>query len=72
MELTGIGLEGLRLAEQKLEKAARKIAQPLAQDTVDLSQQAVDILEARRHYEANLKLLKTSDELNGQLLDLIG
>ncbi len=72
MDLTGIGLEGLRLAETKLEKAARKLAQPAAEDTVDLSQQAVEILEARRHYEANLKLIQVDEEMSGQLLDILG
>jgi len=89
MNLTPIGLDGLKRAEEKLEKTAKELsrlplsvnlsdaseaaAAPAAPgDEVSLSDSMVALLEARHSYEANLKLIETSDELTEHAIDLIG
>lgn len=89
MNLTPIGLDGLKRAEEKLEKAAKELSRlPLSAglsdasdaaavptalaDEVSLSDSMVALLEARHSYEANLKLIETSDELTAHAIDLIG
>lgn len=79
MSLTPIGLEGLRRAEEKLEKTARELARlPLsasdeaAEDRVSLSDSMIALLEARHSYEANLRMIETDEELTGRLIDLTG
>jgi flagellar basal body rod protein FlgG len=89
MNLTPIGLDGLKRAEDKLEKAAKELSRlPLSAglsdasgaaavptalaDEVSLSDSMVALLEARHSYEANLKLIETSDELTAHAIDLIG
>ncbi|MCC6292034.1 MAG: hypothetical protein IT164_05255 [Bryobacterales bacterium] len=79
MSLTPIGLEGLRRAEEKLEKTARELARlPMsasdgaAADQVSLSDSMIALLEARHSYEANLRMIETDEELTGRLIDLTG
>lgn len=75
MNLSSIGLSGLRRAEEKLEKSGRelaRIAEPASEDDVTLSDSMVGLLEAQRLYEANLKLISADDELTKHTIDLIG
>ena len=39
---------------------------------VDLAEEIPGALLARRHYQANLKLLETQDEMVGSLIDILG
>lgn len=81
MNLTSIGLEGLKRAEEKLERTAKDLGRlPLsasagegaASDEVSLSDSMVSLLEVRHSYEANLKLISTEDELAEHMIDLLG
>lgn len=81
MNLTPIGLDGLKRAEEKLERTAKELARlPLSAglaelggaDEVSLSDSMVALLEARHSYEANLKLISTEDELTERTIDLLG
>lgn len=81
MNLTPIGLDGLKRAEEKLERTAKDLArlplsvdaaQTAAADEVSLSDSMVALLEARHSYEANLKLISTEDELTGHAIDILG
>jgi len=81
MNLTPIGLDGLKRAEEKLERAAKDLSRlPLsadagqleAADEVSLSDSMVALLEARHSYEANLKLISADDELTRHTIDLLG
>jgi flagellar basal body rod protein FlgC len=78
MNLTSIALEGLRKAEQKLEKSGRELArQPVAaeaeaEDRVNWSDSMAGLIEARHLYEANLRLVSAEDELCKHTIDLIG
>lgn len=80
MNLTPIGLDGLKRTEEKLDRAARDLARtPLpanseatsAADEVSLSDSMVALLEARHSYEANLKLIETEDELTRRVIDIL-
>src|SRR5262245_26819229 len=88
MRLEAAALEGLRLSESKLDRAARKIAgiDPTGSggDTVSISTDGqsranadleggiVDLLEARTSYRANLRSLATVLDTEKDLLDTLG
>jgi hypothetical protein len=81
MNLTPIGLDGLKRAEEKLERTAKDLARfpslsdagtSTTGDEVSLSDSIVALLEARNSYEANLKLISTEDELTRHTIDLFG
>ena len=70
-------LEGLDRAEAKLEKAVERLASlPLSVDApideVSLSDEVVNLIHARNGYEASLKALKTVNEVEGHLIDILG
>ncbi len=52
---------GLERAEGQLNQAAQAIATPQG-DSVDLSAQAVALIQAKNNFEANLKTLQIGDE----------
>ncbi|MBW1679918.1 MAG: flagellar biosynthesis protein FlgC [Deltaproteobacteria bacterium] len=39
---------------------------------VDLTEEIPDLMLTRRHFEANLKIIQTDDEMLGSLLDIVG
>lgn len=76
-------LQGLASAETQFNTAASRIAQwpqsalalntPTApRDTVDLSAQAVAMLQAQNNFEANTKLIKITDQMDQTLLNSVG
>jgi flagellar hook protein FlgE len=58
---------GLQRAEGQLNQAAQAIATPQG-DSVDLSAQAVALIQAKNNFEANLKALQVGDEMTKTLL----
>jgi flagellar hook-associated protein FlgK len=71
-------LQGLARAQESFDKAAADIARPQSIDSpsppdqVSLSDSMVSLMEARNGYEANLKALETSNQMQKKLLDLLG
>jgi flagellar hook protein FlgE len=70
-------LQGMQRAETQLNQVAQNIAQsassPTPQgDTVDLSAQAVALIQAKNSFEANTAAFKISDQLTQSLFKLIG
>jgi flagellar hook protein FlgE len=71
-------LEGLARAQASFDRAADNIAKSTLVnsqspgDQVSLSESMVALINARNDYEANLKSLKTSDEMTKKLLDVLG
>lgn len=68
-------LAGMANANEKLQSAARQIAnwaftQP--PDTVDLSAQAVELMQARNENAANVKVAQTAEQMDKTTLNLIG
>ena len=71
-------LLGLQGAQDKLDTAATRLArtglpssgeQP--PDVVNLSEEAVNLIQAANEYKMNLRVLKTADELTVQTIDLL-
>jgi flagellar hook protein FlgE len=68
-------LEGLARSETQFNQAAQQIAQsstPQGEDTVSLSDAAVQLIESKNNFDANTKALKTEDQMNQYLLNAIG
>lgn len=68
-------LAGMTAAQQKLDQAASRIAQwPGASptDTVQLSDEAVALIEARNENAANVSVARTAGEMDRATLSLIG
>jgi len=70
-------LQGMQRAETQLNQVAQNIAQgpsssTLQGDTVDLSTQAVALIQAKNSFEANTAALKVGDEMTQTLLKSIG
>jgi flagellar hook protein FlgE len=62
---------GLERAEGQLHQAAQAIATPQG-DSMDLSAQAVAMIQAKNNFEANLKALQIGDEMTKTLLKAVG
>ncbi|HTB16502.1 MAG TPA: flagellar basal body rod C-terminal domain-containing protein [Bryobacteraceae bacterium] len=71
-------LQGMQRAETQLNQVAQSVAQGPSKsagpegDTVDLSAQAVALIEAKNSFEANTAALKVSDQMTQTLLKSIG
>jgi len=77
-------LQGIKQAEQILDKTAAKIALQSAEggpiptasgtprDTLDLSTELVALMEARNDFRANVKAAQTADEMSKTLLNMLG
>ena len=77
MNINSVALGGLQQAEKQLESIGSKLAKlPLVaaatgQDSVDLSAAMVGMIAAQRMAEANLQILRTSDQMTGQIINLL-
>jgi hypothetical protein len=74
IEVNGFALQGLDRAQQKLERAARRIAQsttPPAGDSGDLNTSTVDVIEAVNLYKANANMVKAEDEMTKRVLNIL-
>jgi flagellar hook protein FlgE len=70
-------LQGMQQAENQLNQVAQTIAQgPFTSagpqgDTVDLSAQAVAMIQAKNNFEANTAALKVGEEMTQALFKLV-
>ena len=78
MDISSIALSGLERAQSGFEQAAVEIAGMGAPpsssppvDTVDLSAAAVNLMESRAAFTANIAMLKAADRMERQSLDLL-
>lgn len=55
---------------QRLDQSAQRISQAGQNDQVDLIQERVEQLHVRRDAQAQVKVLRTEDEMLGLILDL--
>ena len=70
-------LQGLTRSEAQFNGVADKIARlPLSQfgqgDQVDLSAEAVALLQAKNSFEANTKVVQVADQMEQTLLNMTG
>ena len=73
MDIVSIALGGMRNAQTTLEKTAERIAavSPETPDSVDLSSQMVAMLAARNQFQSNARVIRTADDMQKQLLNLL-
>ena len=78
MDASSIALDGLHQADVQLEAAATRIASAGANspdgatlDVVDLSAEIVALISAGNLFDVNLATLKTADQMQKSLVDLI-
>jgi flagellar basal body rod protein FlgG len=69
MNISSVALSGLNKANAKLDSVARSVAAGTV-DTVDLSNEAVALIQAKNEFAANIELLKTANDLNKLALKL--
>jgi hypothetical protein len=77
MDILSIAQQGLSRAQGELEKSAQRIAgaalpqsQP-PEDSLNLSDQMVSLLQAKTDFEASVKLAHVGAELSGKTLNLL-
>jgi hypothetical protein len=69
-----VPVAGLAAAESSLNRTAASVARtgfPGGGDTVDLSSEAVALIEARNSFAANANVVRTEDQLTRSLLDIV-
>ena len=75
MGITGIALGALHAAETRFDTSARKLATAFdpssSGDTVDLSAIAVEMMMARQQFQASANVIRTADEIDGQIINLL-
>lgn len=78
MDLSSIAIRGLQQAEAQLEKTATKVASwggnsldGAAVDTVDLSVEMVALMSAANQFSVNLSTLKTAEQVQKKVIDLL-
>jgi flagellar hook protein FlgE len=78
MDLSAIALQGLEQGQARLEQAATRLASAGADtpdgaslDTVDLSAEIVALMSAKNQFSADLSTLKTADQIQKNVLDLM-
>lgn len=79
MELSAIALEGMHRAETRLERTAGRLAQVgtasagnAPADTVSLSDEMVSLLSARNEFAIGARVLETAQEIERNVLDILG
>jgi hypothetical protein len=77
VDLSAIALQGLERSQDRFDRASSQIAAaglpPVDStgDTVNLSQAAVALLSAKDDFAANLKVMKTADEMQRVAINLL-
>ncbi len=70
MDALSIARGGLAAAERRFEAAASRIAKAPAGDGSDLVHGVVDMVQAKHHFTANLKVVRAADEMWKSLLEI--
>ena len=76
-QILNTATEGMARSRERIEKTAGRLARmPDAPghpgDEVNLSQEMINLLYAKRNYEANLKVIETANKMETNLIDLLG
>ncbi len=76
MRVLATALTGMEAATRQLERAAVRLSRagitdPDQPDTLDLSEEMVQLLSARTAFEANAKVARLADEADRSVLDLL-
>ncbi len=76
MRVLAAALTGMEAATRQLEGAAVRLSRagltdPDQPDTVDLSEEVVQLLSARTAFQANAKVARLADEIDRSTVDLL-
>jgi len=78
MDVSAIALQGLEQAQLQLEASAARVIQSAAaspegvpMDTVSLSEAVVALLGAKNQFSASISVLKTANEMQKNLVNLL-
>lgn len=73
MDISAIALSGLQNAQNRFDRAAAGVTRATLNpgDSVDLSQQAVDMLAAKTQFGASIRVAHVADEMQKSLLDML-
>ncbi len=72
MQVMAIASAGLQTSMQRFEQSAQRTAaaaSPFAD--VDMAEEAVEQISARAAFSANVQVIRTANQMMGQLLDLL-
>jgi flagellar hook protein FlgE len=69
MNISSVVLSSLNQARAKLDSIAQRVAAGPV-DTVDLSNEAVSLIQTKNEFSANIRSLETEDDLNKLALTL--
>jgi hypothetical protein len=79
VEISQIALQGLEQAQSNFDQAAGRLTslgngspETTPVDTVDLSQTVVALLSAKNAVSANISVMKVANQMQGQLVNLLG
>lgn len=70
MDALSIARGGLAAAERRFETAASRIAQAPGDETIDMGREMVEMVQAKHHFSANLKVIRFADEMWKSLLEI--
>lgn len=79
MGILPIAAEGIRKADERVQRAAERLARlgpptdsAAPEDVIDLSAEVVALLEAKNAHAINAKVAETATSLDQHLLDILG
>jgi flagellar basal body rod protein FlgG len=70
MDALSIARGGLAAAERRFETAASRVAQSSGDESIDLGHEMVEMVQAKHHFSANLKVIQFADEMWKSLLEI--
>ena len=75
MDTMGIALSGMQQAQGAVEQVAGRLAKaagpPPSGDRLDLSSEMVALIQARNEFQTNARVVKTGDDMQKTLLNLL-
>lgn len=73
MDVMSVALGGMQNAQSTLQKTAERVAtvSPESSDSVDLSSEMVAMLAARNQFQTNAAVIRTADDMQKKLLNLL-
>jgi flagellar hook protein FlgE len=70
MEALNIARYGMMAAERRFGEAAMRIVQSAGDDSIDLSREMVEALQARTQFRASAKIFQFADDMWRALMDI--
>jgi flagellar basal body rod protein FlgC len=71
MQALSIATSGLAAATARLDASAQRTARWGQDPSVDLAKEAVEQITAKAEFKANAAVIRTADQMMGELLDIL-